>query len=248
MTPLDDALLAAQSDPSLVDPFYSVFLGSALFVPIYENPNLPVGGSVRLDQDTPVRPIVIPDGDVEFIPIFDTLDKLVTWAQQQVQYIQVPAYAFLEGLSPHVHLALNPGHSPFKEFVPEEIAWLKSWAKQQTQETTLQAGTSFRIEAPKRIPHAMQSKLFDCFSQNPEVKSAYLAKCQYEGKPAGWILVLELKGKKTSFENLSKEIGIALQGTLGSQVGLDILPKRGEQLDIAVTEAVAPFYVRPAFH
>jgi hypothetical protein len=249
MTPLDEALLAAQGDPALVDQFYGLFLSTLIVVPIYESPpNLPVDAGGRLEEATPMRPIVIPDGELQYIPIFDSLDKLVSWAQQEVQYMQVPAHAFLEGLHPSVYLALNPGHELAKEFVPDEIAWLKTWVDTQVQKTTIQAGTKARIEAPKRIPHAMQSKLFEYFGQTPEIKSAYLAKCQYEGKPIGWILVVEAKGRKIVFETLAKEIGLALQGTLGSQVSLDIIPKQGEDLDLAVTQAVQPFYIRPSFH
>lgn len=239
MTLLDDALIAGQNDPALVDPFYALFLKTLLFVPIYD----------RSATETAMQPIVIPDGDVQYIPIFDSLDKLVTWAQQEVQYMQMPAQEFIGGLHPSVYLALNPGHDLFKEFVPDEIAWLQAWKPEaQLSEPAPKPPALPKLEAPKRIPHAMQSKLYDCFGEAPEIKKAYLAKRREENRPAGWILVLEMKGAKASFEDLSKRINSALQGTLGSQVSLDILPKKGEALDVAVTEAVQPFYVRPAFH
>lgn len=249
MTPLDEALLAAQGDPALVDQFYGLFLSTMLVVPIYERPaKLPLDASGRLEEEAPMRPIVIPDGELQYIPIFDSLDKLVAWAQQEVEYMKVPGHAFLEGLHPSIYLALNPGHAPAKEFVPDEIAWLKTWVDTQAQEAPEKAGPKFRIEGPKRIPHAMQSKLFEYFSQAPEIKAAYLVKCQYENKPIGWVLVVEVKGRKTDFDTLAKEIGLSLQGTLGSQVSLEVIPKRGADLDLAVTQAVAPFYVRPSFH
>jgi hypothetical protein len=238
MTSLDEAFLAAQDDPALVDRFYGLFLATTLFVPIYDRSDA--------DPDAPMRPIVIPDGDLQFIPVFDTLDKLVTWAQQEVGYMQMPAHDFLQGLHPNVHLALNPGDELFKEFVPDEIQWLRNWADPHAEKTL--ASPNFKIEAPKRIPHSLQSRLFEFFNQTSEIKAAYLAKCQYEGKPAGWVLVLEVKGGKNPFENLSKAVSGAVAGTLGSQVTLEILAKRGEGLDLAVTQAVEPFYLRSKFH
>ena len=236
MTPLDEVLLAAQNDPSRVDPFYSLFLATNLFVPIYDRP--------AGDLEAPMRPIVIPDGAVQFIPVFDALDKLVNWAQQEVEYMQMEARAFLEGLHPSVHLALNPGDDLFKEFVPEEIQWLRSGG---AQVPVAPVEIQRRIEAPKRIPFAMQSKFFEFFREHPEIQAAHLAKCQYKDRPAGWILVLETKPEKATFEPLSEQISAALQGTLGSQVSLEILPKRGESLDLSVTAAVPPFYVKSAF-
>lgn len=239
MTPLDDALIAGQQDPALVDHFYALFLGSTLYVPIYD----------RSDAEAPMQPIVIPDGELQYIPIFDSLDKLVSWAQEEIQYMQMTAQEFLPGLHSSVYLALNPGQELFKEFVPEEIAWLQTWRPEAQGLATAAAPPALpKLEAPKRIPHAMQSKLYDCFGQAPEVKKAYLAKRRDANKPAGWILVLEMKGAKASFEDLSSRINAALQGTLGSQVSLDILPKKGEALDVAVIEAVQPFYIRPSFH
>ena len=236
MTPLDEALLAAQNDPSLVDPFYVKFLGTTLFVPIYDRP--------AGDPEAQLRPIVIPDGAVQFIPVFDTLDKLVTWAQQEVEYMQMEARAFLEGLHPSIHLALNPGDDLFKEFVPEEIQWLKSGG---IQVPAAPVEIQRRIQVPKRIPFAMQSKFFEIFREHPEILAAHLAKCQCQGRPASWILVLDMKPGMTTFELLSREISAALQGTMGSQVSLEILPKRGRDSDLSVTEVVPPFYVKSDF-
>jgi hypothetical protein len=239
MTALDDAIFLARDEPTLIDDFYRIFLDTALFVPTYE----------AAEGDKPIQPIVIPDGGVDFIPVFDSLERLSEWAQQEVHYVQVPAHIFLEGLNPAVYLALNPSFEACKEFAPDEIQWLKTWTREPGPDAATKASPSFRLEAPKRIPHGMQGRLWDYFAEVTEIRAAYLAKCQYAQRPVGWILVIELNRKnQTLFEKIKKEVELAVQGVLGSQVTLDILERRGEEWDQAVTSTVQPFYQRSAHH
>ncbi|HEX5035172.1 MAG TPA: enhanced serine sensitivity protein SseB C-terminal domain-containing protein [bacterium] len=252
MTPLDQALLAAQQDPenqSLVDQFYAAFLGTALVVPIYEVPtNLPMNVPVEADGKTSLKPIVIPSGEIHYIPVFDSLQKMVQWAQEEVRYMQIEAHSFIAGLHPDIYLALNPGQELAKEFVPDEIAWLKTWTDERAKKDVLPAGTEFKFQVPKRIPHLLQSKLFGYFSKRPEIKAAYLVKFQYGKEPMGWLLVIDMASRKNQFEDVAKEIGTAVQGAMGSQVRLDIVLKKGEELDMEIAKATPPFYVRPHFH
>jgi len=58
--------------------------------------------------------------------LFDTEERLSAWAQQPTDFVVLAGFKLAELSTPELHWAVNLGGGYAKEFVPEEISWLKS--------------------------------------------------------------------------------------------------------------------------
>ena len=119
---LDSLLKAAyesEGSTDAVNKFYVRLLRANLCLPVTLNPE---------QDDEPFTPLYISQGEHFFIPIFDSLERLESWAAEQhekIDHVEITGEAMIRGLGSKAYLCLNIGTPFYKEFAPEEIARLK---------------------------------------------------------------------------------------------------------------------------
>jgi len=133
MTPLDKALNILKDDPENIENrhhFYSLFLQTSFFIPTFNEKS----GDVTKTEDEKLKPekampLIMESDGSDFMMLFDHEDRVVAWAEEGVQCITLPGYAIIAMTTDQLHLAMNIGTDYSKQFVPEEISWLKDVVK-----------------------------------------------------------------------------------------------------------------------
>jgi hypothetical protein len=57
--------------------------------------------------------------------LFDTKERMLAWAGAEVKWVDVPGHVLASNTLPPLHWALNIGTDYSKQFLPDEIAWLR---------------------------------------------------------------------------------------------------------------------------
>ncbi len=125
MTPIDQALAAFYADPENTDArndFYRLFLNTDFYLPTYDEATGGVAVGEGGDQALPL--IMEADGN-DYMMIFDSQERVVEWSEEGVICLTLPGSVLVEMATEGLHLAMNVGTEHNKQFVPEEIAWLK---------------------------------------------------------------------------------------------------------------------------
>ena len=135
MTPLDKALTNLHEDPENVENrhhFYSLFLQTNFLVPTFNEEKGEVARDGELEESRAL-PLIMESDDCNFMMLFDHEDRVVAWAEEGVQCITVPGYVAIAMATEDLYLAMNVGTDYPKQFVPEEIAWLKRVVEQSSE-------------------------------------------------------------------------------------------------------------------
>lgn len=103
--------------------FYDLFLNTSFFVPTLDDEEFK--GDANTLQDGQVLPLVIESEGNDYLMLFDTKERMQTWAETDVQWVDVPGHVLAATTMPPLHWALNVGTEYSKQFLPDEIAWLK---------------------------------------------------------------------------------------------------------------------------
>ena len=103
--------------------FYDLFLNTSFFVPTLDEEEFKVDADSI--QEGQVLPLVIESDGNDYLMLFDTKARMQTWAEADVQWVDVPGHVLASTTMPPLHWALNVGTEYSKQFLPEEIAWLK---------------------------------------------------------------------------------------------------------------------------
>jgi hypothetical protein len=243
-TALDKALDAATKSREKQSEYYNLFLNSEIFIPTHD---LPLKESRdRAGTDETIRPIIIESEGKKYLMLFDTRERLSSWAKREVGVAVVPGHVVLEMMSADIQWALNPGTDHVKIFFPEEIKWLKENVA-KSAEQKLAKGTTVQIGAPPNIPAGLVEPLIQTLLRNPEVIEAYLAQVHYvkEGEKPHLALVLRIDATPAmTLETIRKDLATACRPFLDQNEFVDIFVDEGRGLGSDVTKAVIPFYVR----
>lgn len=124
MTELDKALENLRQDTNdqkRQSRFYDLFLNMKFFVPIITGEAAKQAGI----QEGQVLPLVMESDGNDYLMIFDTKDRLTAWAQPETEFVEVPGHMLAATSVAPLHWALNVGTDYSKQFLPDEIAWLK---------------------------------------------------------------------------------------------------------------------------
>ena len=70
-------------------------------------------------------PLIMESDGSDFMMLFDHEDRVTDWAEAGVQCITLPGYAVVAMVTEELHLAMNVGTDYSRQFVPEELKWLK---------------------------------------------------------------------------------------------------------------------------
>ena len=244
MTPLDQAYVEATKN-NKESVFYNEFLSSTIFIPTINSPEEEKHS--RAGDDDTISPIIIESDGEKYLMLFDSKERLASWAQREVGFAALPGHAIVEMMGPDFHWALNVGTEYTKTFVPEEIEWLKGNLK-NFEKQSVSSGTQVLIGAPAKIPDGLIESLTKSLSsRNNEVKSAYLGQVYYvqDGEKPHLALVIETEIKdKSIIEAISQDLAVSTKGFLGEDEYIDILVNDGNGTALEITKAVKPFYVR----
>jgi hypothetical protein len=245
MTALDKALEAATKNPEKQSDYYNLFLNSEIFVPTHD---LPLKESRnRAGEGEAIRPIIIESEGKKYLMLFDSKERLSSWAKRDVGFAVVRGHVVVEMMSADIQWALNVGTDHVKIFVSDEIKWLKENAAKVTEEK-LAKGTTVRVGAPASIRAGLVESLIKTLQQNPEVIEAYLAQVHFEkeGEKPHLALVLRIDPTPTlTQEAIRKDLATAGRPFLAQNEFIDIFVDDGQSIVVSeVTKAVRPFYIR----
>ena len=124
-TGLDKALQTLRldmSDAKNQSKFYDVFLNTTFCVPTLDQREL--DGDVVIEEGQVLPLIIDSDGD-DYLMIFDTEERLKSWAADDVKWVEVPGFVLAATTMPPLHWAMNVGTEYTKQFLPDEISWLR---------------------------------------------------------------------------------------------------------------------------
>lgn len=123
MTELDKLLkntYQSQGQQNQVNKFYAAFFRTELFLPTQKNPT---------HEEEPFTPLYTKYKTHHFMLVFDTLERLQTWAGEHakdIHYVNIKGIDLLKGIGMNVYLGLNFGTEYYKEFAPDEVQRLKT--------------------------------------------------------------------------------------------------------------------------
>jgi hypothetical protein len=126
MTELDQALDAMRRDMNDLksqSTFYDLFLNATFFVPTLNGRD--ADGAAEAVPDGEVIPLVIEAEGNDYLMLFDRQERLYAWAETEVESVEVPGHVLAATTEPPLHWALNVGTPYTKQFLPDEIAWLR---------------------------------------------------------------------------------------------------------------------------
>ncbi len=137
---LDEALTALRqdmTDAASQSKFYDLFLNTPFCVPTIDPKELE--GELEMD-DGDVLPLVITAEGNDYLMIFDSEERLKIWAGTEIPWVPVPGHVIASTTMPPLHIAMNVGTDFSKQFLPDEIAWLRGVVEKCNQTATAQGG------------------------------------------------------------------------------------------------------------
>lgn len=126
MSELDDAIAAAYASEGKqedVNKVYLTFFLANLVMPVQK---LEEGEQVPGGEE--FAPLFAKIDENYFLLVFDSVDRLVAWAGDQIDkigYVEMTGRDVINGINDDVYLCLNLGTDFYKEFSPDEIKRLK---------------------------------------------------------------------------------------------------------------------------
>lgn len=121
MTALDEALEKYIADDNEQAQYYDLILNTDFYIPITDD-----GSDTPIEEREHVTPLVLESDGKHYILLFDNEERVNNWAKKPVDYIILAGYEMVKHTPADLHWAVNIGNERAKEFVPDEISWLKS--------------------------------------------------------------------------------------------------------------------------
>jgi peptidyl-prolyl cis-trans isomerase C len=138
MTELDQALKALFLDMDNAkhqSKFYDLFINTTFCVPTLDPQE--IDGKMTQEEGE-VFPLIIESEGNDYLMLFDSEERLKAWAADDVKWVGVPGYVLAATTMPPLHWALNVGTEYSKQFVPDEIAWLREVVERCNEAATAQ--------------------------------------------------------------------------------------------------------------
>ena len=120
MTALDEALDKYLQDDNCQSAYYDLVLNTDFYIPLEDE-----DAATALKEKEAVSPLVVESEGKSYMMLFDTEEGLSNWAKRPVNYVILAGFKAAEISVPDLHWAVNIGGDYAKEFVPDEINWLK---------------------------------------------------------------------------------------------------------------------------
>ncbi|BCS55410.1 SseB family protein [Geobacter sp. SVR] len=136
---LDQALVALREDMNNAtrqSKFYDIFLNTPFCVPTLDPRELDNRPELAEGE---ILPLIVENEGNDYLMIFDSEERLKNWAGEDAQWVPVPGHVLAATTMPPLHLAMNVGTEYSKQFLPDEIAWLREVVERCNQAETEQA-------------------------------------------------------------------------------------------------------------
>jgi len=137
---LDQALALLRQDMANAtsqSKFYDLFLNTTFCVPTLDPKEL--SSDVTLEEGQ-VLPLIVESEGNDYLMIFDSPERLKAWTGKETNWIGVPGHVLAATTMPPLHIAMNVGSDYSKQFLPDEIAWLREVVERCNQAAGQQAG------------------------------------------------------------------------------------------------------------
>ena len=131
MSELDQALVKLEENPSETSnqhAFYDLFLNSVFLVPTYDVETEGVAKEAKGEEE--MLPLILQADGANYMVFFDSEERVEAWAEEKIHCLALPGFVIAEMSSDELYWGMNVGTEYEKQFVPEEIAWLKEVVRQ----------------------------------------------------------------------------------------------------------------------
>ncbi len=131
MTDLDKVIaqaFASEGKQDDVNKVYLTLLRTVFFLPVQKQETSITAAAITEQEAEPFKPLFAKVEDNYFMLVFDTLERLQTWASDQldfIDYVEISGRDMVAGINEQVFLCLNYGTEFYKEFSPDEVQRLK---------------------------------------------------------------------------------------------------------------------------
>ena len=102
--------------------FYDIFLNTTFCVPTFDPKELDADAEAAEGE---VLPLIIEAEGNDYLMLFDSEERLKNWAGDGAKWVGVPGHVLAATTMPPLHMAMNVGTEHSKQFLPDEIAWLR---------------------------------------------------------------------------------------------------------------------------
>ncbi len=129
MTELDIALHAALENSNQANFFFDAFLNASVWIPAQRADETP-GAWTGIEASDRFFPLYLRKAEAKAVPVFDSLEKLKTWADERAfDFMVLPAHLFIKVLAEDVGILLNEGTPFHYHFTPKTLGVLRTAAK-----------------------------------------------------------------------------------------------------------------------
>lgn len=241
LSPLDQAYADALEDAQKGLAYYNLLLNSELFIPVHsaekENPNT-TGGTFE--------PILMKPDGVLFLIVFDSLERLRQWGNDEIAYVSMSGRNLVEAVGSDLHWALNVETDHRKIFVPEELQRLAELvAESKVTEQVIPKDGKIYISNPDNASPDLINAITTTLREFPEVQTAYLAWVAYEtdsSKPNLIIAVDSPNISNSRKDELNTAITHAIIGLFAGNKFLDLIYIGNTGTGRKISESVDPIY------
>nr|WP_320051282.1 SseB family protein [uncultured Desulfuromonas sp.] len=133
MTELDQALADFIEDEQKQGAFYDLVLNTKFYIPVYADEEDNVGKK-DIQKDDSIEPVILESEGNHYLMLFENEERLSDWANEKVNYVVLPGFVIVQMTPEKLYWAMNMGTDYQKQFVPEEITWLKDVVQQNLEE------------------------------------------------------------------------------------------------------------------
>jgi len=120
MTKRDQALEKYLQDENKQAQYYDLIINGDFYIPL----NMDGAKNTGTEQES-VTPLVLKLEQKHYMLLFDSKERLSAWAKKPTNFVVLTGWKAAEISRPQLHWAINVGSGRSKEFLPEEIVWLK---------------------------------------------------------------------------------------------------------------------------
>jgi hypothetical protein len=129
LTELDRALATAIENPAYANLFYDTFLNTEMFIPALRADKKP-GEWEKIALTERFYPLYLRHEETRAIPVFDTIEKMKTWAENKAfNYLVLQSHLLMKVIAPEIALVLNEGTPHRYLFTPSILGTLRQVAK-----------------------------------------------------------------------------------------------------------------------
>lgn len=224
--------------------FYGLFLQTDIFIPTHDAPE--AEEARQADDDEVINPIILENEGDKILLLFDQLERLQNFAHRELGYVVLPGHVILDSMPEGLRWVLNHGTDNAKEFVPEEIDYLKrEFRETKPEPVEIPADTKVLIGAPAKVPEGLVAALKEACQRNGDIVAAHLGQIFIgtEGEVPHLTLVVTTTGATEEVKaSIMTALTAAAQTRLGQGEQIELLIDQKSEISDVIMREVPAFY------